>query len=259
MSPRKVIISTSLLSAVLVLGIAAPAAYFGFHMLDKKIETGQAEVKSVVIELKAEALEEIKTVAEQTASEAMSKGGPNAPDVSAALSSLNSGLTDLQTRVSDLQTEQKNLAELMKLRTDGLMAAATAPKMARPGAREDTLNQTIYFSLGVFAGPKTDKQIAAVIPKIVEYSTSGNCKSNVMGFSDTLGGDKSNLELSLKRAQHVATLLRGKNIPVGTVKGWGERWLDVHTVDGIKNDKNRRVVIETVCGAAQVKATQSVS
>lgn len=258
MSPRKTIFATSLLSAVLVLGVAAPAAYYGFQILDQRIETGQAEVKGVVIELKSEALKEIKSVAERTATE--TKGSSASPVVSAALSDLNSGLTALQMSVAELQTEQKNLADLMKLRTEGLMSAAKpASEGARPGAREDTLNQTIYFSLGVFEGATTDKQIAAIIPKIQEYSASGDCKSNVLGFSDTLGGDKSNLELSQKRAEHVATLLRAKQIPVGNVKGWGERWLDVHTVDGIKNDKNRRVVIETICGAAQTKNMKSIS
>lgn len=259
MSPRNTIFATSVLSAVLVLGVAAPAAYFGFELLEQRLEAGQIDLKSVVIELKSDALAEIKSVAAATASEAAAKqgdteNGPASSEVSAQLAALTVGMTALQKSVSELQTEQKNLAELMKLRTEGLITAATvaatpAPPLVRPGAREDTLNQTLYFSLGVYKGAKTDEKIAALIPKILEYSASGKCASNVMGFSDTLGGDKANLELSLKRAEHVASLLGAKQIPVGTVQGWGERWLDIHTVDGVKNDKNRRVVIETVCEA----------
>ena len=80
-----------------------------------------------------------------------------------------------------------------------------------------------------------------------------------MGFSDTLGGDKSNLALSLQRAEYVASMLRKAQFQVGDVTGWGERWLLIHTVDGIKNDKNRRVVIETACRDLPAKNMQSIS
>lgn len=249
MSPRKIIFATSLLSALLVMAIAAPLVFYGYQFVDKKMQADQADLKAIVVELKTEALSEIQSVAEKAANEAVSRQGGGGPAVTAALGELKSGLSTLQQSVGDLQAEQKKLAELMTLRTEGLIAAvkpAPAP-MVRPGTRKDTLNQTVYFSLGAFHGAATDKQIAAIVPKIETYSKDGTCVSNVMGFSDTLGGDKSNLELSLKRAEYVASLLRSKQLPVGEVTGWGERWLVVHTVDGVKNDKNRRVVIETLC------------
>jgi len=249
MDGKKVIIATSIASAVIVLAVAAPLGYFGLKQLDQKITMQQAEIKSVVIELKAEALSEIKSVSEQVSKDMKSNSGGDSM-------ALSSEITALTQRVEELRAEQQKLTQLV-----APLASKSAQNMAMvaPGSREDRLNQTVYFPLGKIQGPMIDKQIAAIIPKITDYSNAGSCKSNVLGFSDTLGGDKANLLLSEKRAQHVAGLLRKQDIPVGNVKGWGERWLDVHTVDGIKNEKNRRVVIETHCEPKPMDANQPSS
>ena len=57
----------------------------------------------------------------------------------------------------------------------------------------------------------------------------------------------ANLKLSEDRASYVAEELKSNGINLDKVKGWGERWLNVHTPDATKNDKNRRVVIELDC------------
>lgn len=249
MDAKKMVIATSVTSAIIVLAVAAPLGYFGLKQLDQKIAMQQAEIKSVVIDLKAEALSEIKTVSEQVSKDLKSRNGSDGVSVSAEISALTA-------RLEELQTEQKKLTNLV---TPLAMESANKSAMVAPGSREDRLNQTVYFPLGKIQGPMIDKQIAAIIPKIADYSKSTGCKSNVLGFSDTLGGDKANLALSEKRAQHVASLLRKKEIPIGNVKGWGERWLDVHTVDGVKNEKNRRVVIETHCEAKSAVTSQPSS
>lgn len=238
MDAKKAIIATTITSAVIVLAVAIPLGYFGLKQLDQKITNQQAEIKSVVIELKSEALNEIKTVSEQVSNDLTSRSSNSD---SAALSG---EIATLRQTVDDLRMEQQKLTKLIAPMAS---ASASAGPLVAPGSREDRLNQTVYFPLGKIQGPMIDKQVAAIVPKITDYSKAGSCKSNVLGFSDTLGGDKANLALSEKRAQHVAALLRKQNIPVGNVKGWGERWLVVHTVDGVKNEKNRRVVIETHC------------
>ena len=249
MDAKKVIIATSITSAIIVLAVAAPLGYLGLKQLDQKIATQQAEIKSVVIDLKAEALSEIKTVSEQVSKDLKSRGSSDNASISAEISALTA-------RLEELQTEQQKLTKLV---TPLAVESATKSAVVAPGSREDRLNQTVYFPLGKIQGPMIDKQVAAIIPKITDYSNSTDCKSNVLGFSDTLGGDKANLALSEKRALHVASLLRQQNIPVGNVKGWGERWLDVHTVDGVKNEKNRRVVIETHCEEAKPVVTSQPS
>jgi outer membrane protein OmpA-like peptidoglycan-associated protein len=341
---RKVIVATSLFSAVLVLGVVVPLGYFSQQALDQKLADGQDAFKGVIIDLKTETLKEIKNTAaatdkslannspqtdpaivasiealktqldqlqvdqkqlfeksqvrsdtivsevksaivsdvkgaiaglksqtlmdiknaaDQAGKEIAKNSTQTDPAVAAELGQLKSGFGDLKTGfgelkiyLDELRDGQKQLFEKLK-RPPVVVASASPPPP--PGSREDTLNQTVYFPLGTVDGPVIDQQIATMTPNITNYSKSEKCHSNVMGFSDTLGGDKSNLKLSEKRAQHVATLLRQNQISVGDVKGWGERWLKVHTVDGIKNEKNRRVVIETVCDGKIIKTAGSVS
>jgi len=243
---RKIIIATSFFSAMLVLGVAVPLGFFVLQELDRKLETANAEVRSVMIDLKAETLKEIRVAAEQAA-QGMAKDGM-AKEGGGADPTIVAGLEQLKSDLEAMRGTQRQMLETLKRAPETVAAISPgAPAAPPPGSRDDTLNQTVFFPLGKITGPVIDQQVATMLPKIADYGRNGTCLSNVLGFSDTLGGDKSNMELSQKRAQHVATLLRAQQIPVGEVKGWGERWLKVHTVDGIKNEQNRRVVIETVC------------
>tara|TARA_R110000787_G_scaffold226512_3_gene334356 strand:- start:113874 stop:114671 length:798 start_codon:yes stop_codon:yes gene_type:complete len=237
MSTRKVIFGTSLLSAAIVLGVAVPLSYLGLQSINKKMQAQQAAVKSVVLDLKVEALKEIKAANENA-------GMANSKARAEETQAMTSELAALSQSIRDLRETQQSLAAKIE---QGATTNTASAAQAMPGTREDALNQTIFFPLGKIEGPEIDKQINDMLPKIADYSQGRPCVANVLGFSDTLGGDKSNLELSQRRAVHVAALLKRKNIDVNNVKGWGERWLNEHTVDGVKNQKNRRVVIETLC------------
>ena len=260
MDARKVIIATSFFSAMLVLGVVVPLGYFVLQELDQKLETANAEVRSVFIDLKAETLKEIRVAAEQATKDMAASGGANdgaMKDGMGTNPAIVASLEQLKSELEAVQGSQQRMLEVLNRAPEAV--AATTPAAPPPGSRDDTLNQTVFFPLGKITGPVIDQQIATMLPKIADYGRNGTCLSNVLGFSDTLGGDKSNMELSQKRAQHVATLLRAKQIPVGEVKGWGERWLKVHTVDGIKNEQNRRVVIETVCEHKAAKSGGAMS
>lgn len=248
MNPGKIIIATSFLSAVLVLGAVAPLGYFGLQILNKKLDDGQSEVRRVVIELKTEAIAEIKASAAQASGNNVSADGEPVP-------AIMDSLQQLQSNVDDLRQGQQQLIE-----TIATGPAALAPVATPTGVEttEEGLNQTVLFPMGKIKGPGIDEQISAMAVEIVDYGQNRTCVSDVMGHSDTLGGDKGNLKLSKDRARHVASILRGKQIQVGKVIGWGERWLKIHTVDGIQNQQNRRVVVETVCdGTAPSAATVS--
>ncbi len=244
MDAGKTIFATSFFSAVLVLGAAAPLGYFGLQELNKKLEAGQSEVQRVVIELKTEALKEIQAAASQAANGGMTAGGQADPVVMASLE-------QLQTNVAELRRDQQQLLEIIGSTPDTMMPDTMMPAAASmaPTSMEDALNQTVLFPMGKTATPAVDEQIRSMASEIAEYGQNRACQTNVTGYSDTLGGDKSNLKLSEERAIHVAALLRGRQILVGEVKGWGERWLKVHTVDGVENEQNRRVVMETACRA----------
>ncbi|NQV98195.1 MAG: hypothetical protein HQ483_00720 [Rhodospirillales bacterium] len=216
----------------------------------KEVRAGQAGLLRRVADLRAEAIRDIGVIGQQAAARAAITPDQVSAAVTAALGELNGRITAFQQEMTTLRRDQEKFRAFMELRTEGLMASATpapAPLPAQPGARDDSLNQTVYFALGQVTDAAPEQIINPIVANIVEYSRAGHCLSNVMGFSDTLGGDQKNLELSLQRAEHVAALLRDRQIAVGAVKGWGERWLNIHTVDGVKNDRNRRVVIETLC------------
>ena len=83
-----------------------------------------------------------------------------------------------------------------------------------------------------------------------KHAGQAQCLANVLGFSDTLGNDDNNLKLSQKRADYVAGKLKAEGLAIGTVRGWGERRLKIHTLDGVDNEKNQRVVIEMNCASA---------
>jgi OOP family OmpA-OmpF porin len=67
----------------------------------------------------------------------------------------------------------------------------------------------------------------------------------VVGHTDMAGSDEFNDNLSMRRAQAVATFLVKAGIPAKQIEiaGRGKREPLVRTPDGVPNQKNRRVVI----------------
>lgn len=67
----------------------------------------------------------------------------------------------------------------------------------------------------------------------------------VSGYTDTSGSANYNQKLSEKRARVVAASMTLRGVPEGSIKfrGYGERYLDVRTADGVSEAKNRRVEI----------------
>ena len=237
MDAGKTIFATAALSAVLVLGAVAPLGYFGLQAINQKLEAGQSGVQRVVIELKTEALKEIQAVASQAGNSQMAPVIQPDPVIMASLE-------QLQTSIVELRIGQQQLLEKISSPLDTMIPAISPSPLL---SLEKALNQTVYFPMAETAGPVVDEMVLEIASEIAEHVQNRTCQSSVMGYSDTLGGDKSNLKLSEERANHVANLLRDQQILIGEVKGWGERWLRVHTVDGVQNQQNRRVVVETVC------------
>ena len=68
----------------------------------------------------------------------------------------------------------------------------------------------------------------------------------VSGYTDSVGSPKANETLSLKRARKVAANLVLSGVPEKgiSIKGYGERFQDMRTADGVAEVKNRRVEIQ---------------
>ncbi len=238
MSDTKRLVAASLLSAILAVGIGLPLGYLGLRYVPQHLDPGGAQsdaVTSVIIELKDQALADIAATRDDATKAIEAVRAEENAQRTADVGALTAAIEALKSEQAALRAQ--------------LDAAAAPPPMALdiPGQRPGTFNRTVFFALGEIEGASVDSQIAAAVTDIDAHAAGRPCSVNVLGFSDTLGGDISNLQLSQKRAEHVATQVRAAGLEVGDVEGWGERWLNVHTLDGVKNEKNRRVVLETSC------------
>lgn len=71
------------------------------------------------------------------------------------------------------------------------------------------------------------------------------CTVDVIGHTDTVGSSELNIEVSLKRAKLIESMLkeRGVNVVSLVAKGYGEEDLQVETADNVSEAKNRNVEI----------------
>jgi OOP family OmpA-OmpF porin len=101
---------------------------------------------------------------------------------------------------------------------------------------------TIYFDFNKAA---LDDNARREVNNIVSRARAMNAKSIVVeGFTDRSGTDKHNLRLSQKReaAVHDAIHRAGLNAAI-TGQSYGEDRLAVATADGVREARNRRVVV----------------
>jgi outer membrane protein OmpA-like peptidoglycan-associated protein len=245
-------IVTSLLVALVVTGGILAGGYLGFDKLQTVFQGGEPETQSVIIELKNVAIGEIHAVKTEAIDEIKKLNVDIAASIGklqpSATDNLNSSiLRDLKHAVDNIHSKHEaiveQLSKLMKLPTK---VVAAPPQPQKPEI-EATQSHTVYFQLGAAQGPKIDTQVAKFIPGLMKYAMNRQCQTNISGFSDTLGNDDNNLKLSQMRADYVASRLKSVGLSVATVRGWRERRLKVHTLDGADNENNRRVIIEMNC------------
>jgi outer membrane protein OmpA-like peptidoglycan-associated protein len=96
-----------------------------------------------------------------------------------------------------------------------------------------------------------DGQAAMIVAKLRDIvKDRKDCTISVAGYADTLGGDKTNLALSKKRARVIAEKLKaafaGKPVQINE-SAWGERRLANWTPDEIGRETNRRVDVAVSC------------
>lgn len=241
-------IGKSILSAVIVAAILLPAGYVALDFMRKDIQAHQTETRSVVMDIQSATAAEIRAGAEKTAEAIKHAGGGGG-----ANEQLTADMAALKQATEQILAEQKTISEnLTKVLKAEKEIAKAGPKEEGPPA---DFEETVYFDIGKASGSRVDTQIAKILPAMKKILAGGACRTHVIGFADTLGGDLSNLKLSRTRADYVAQRLRKSGIDVYSVEAWGERRLKVHTYDGVKNENNRRADIEMHCGKMPKKAT----
>lgn len=108
------------------------------------------------------------------------------------------------------------------------------------------MDHTIYFDTASAAirGGEYGK-----IREIVDAIAATNARSvEIVGHTDTQGGDEYNQKLSMRRADAVAKALNAKGISTRIIdeEAEGERDLAVDTADGVANQSNRRVTVHII-------------
>ena len=80
---------------------------------------------------------------------------------------------------------------------------------------------------------------------INSISERSPCSVDIIGHTDTVGSNKQNMQVSLKRAEHIKSVLKNKESSSVqlTTKGYGEEDLLLKTADNIAEAKNRNVEI----------------
>ncbi len=90
--------------------------------------------------------------------------------------------------------------------------------------------------------PKLAASLAQIGDALAKHSELAGIKLYIAGHTDTVGTNKYNLALSLKRAQAIAAWFRKKGLVIPVVfEGFGEQALRVATPDNTDEPKNRRV------------------
>ncbi len=111
---------------------------------------------------------------------------------------------------------------------------------ARP---ELPLHFMLYFETG---GTQLTPESMELLPRIVDRAAHRRTVDlSVIGHSDTVGKTDLNDNLSLRRAQTVAEIIKGMGLKVDAlvVESHGKRNLLVPTPDGTPEPRNRRVEV----------------
>ena len=90
--------------------------------------------------------------------------------------------------------------------------------------------------------PKLQASLTKITDALAKHQELGGIKLYIAGHTDTVGTNKYNLGLSLRRAQSIASWFRknGLRLPIA-FEGFGEQALRVATPDNTDEPRNRRV------------------
>jgi outer membrane protein OmpA-like peptidoglycan-associated protein len=90
--------------------------------------------------------------------------------------------------------------------------------------------------------PNLDASAKLIAEAFAKARTLGPVQLFIAGHTDTVGNELYNMNLSMARAQAIATYLRRKGLRLPILyEGFGERALRVGTADEADEPRNRRV------------------
>ncbi|MCH9739376.1 MAG: OmpA family protein [Epsilonproteobacteria bacterium] len=140
----------------------------------------------------------------------------------------------------DLKDKEKAPSRVKRMSQEKIKSRFAKALAASP---EAPLKYILYFQPNSTALTEaSEKSLLDAIASIAERSP---CMVDIIGHTDTVGSSELNIKVSLKRANHIKSVLEGKGVEVVslTAKGYGEEDLQVKTADNVDEAKNRNVEI----------------
>lgn len=225
----------------------------------KGIETTLASV-AAKIEATDKTLTEIKSAAQRPSD------APSAGDAARdkAITKLNAAVDDLKADVASSASSQNKSLDAIAKSVDTLKALAVTQNAAKnvaavhapeqPAAETTSsipVRQPLTVRFDKAGRTIVDAQTNAIIGDLKTIMKGRrDCSISVAGYTDTLGSDDVNLDVSKERADMIAAKLKaafaGQTMPIDSV-GWGERRLKVWTPNGKRELANRRVDVSVDC------------
>ncbi len=104
----------------------------------------------------------------------------------------------------------------------------------------------LYFlSGGTRLTPESEIKFAEILNRWRARDPQSMSEVVVIGHTDTVGSDESNVALSMQRARSIADRLRDAGMKLGalTLESHGEKHPLVPTADGVAEPRNRRVQV----------------
>jgi outer membrane protein OmpA-like peptidoglycan-associated protein len=141
--------------------------------------------------------------------------------------------------------EKSDHSVLIGMRFDLQSDRAPAPPQAPPAAPPRAPKQFIVF-FGFNKSNLTSEAARVVADAAAAAKEYGSASIMVIGHTDTVGSDRYNNALSMRRSGTVKEALASHGIPASAIStaGRGESELMVQTGDGVKEPQNRRATID---------------
>jgi OmpA-OmpF porin, OOP family len=141
--------------------------------------------------------------------------------------------------------EKSDHSVLVGMRFDLQSERAPLPPKAQPPVQPKAPKQFIVF-FGFNKSNLTEEAARVVADAAAAAKEYGSASIMVIGHTDTVGSDRYNNALSMRRSGTVKEALVGHGIPASAIStaGRGEAELMVQTGDGVKEPQNRRATID---------------
>jgi len=159
---------------------------------------------------------------------------------------MNNSLSKLKEKLSakaDIKNTTKESTNLNKIQENHLTSAKVIVNKENTKNISNTKEIKIYFEHNSYKLNEKAKNTLTVFLDKIDY---GYTRIILEGHTDRSGTEKYNLNLAELRAKNVKEFLLKKGMEEKTIitKIYGESKPLIHTKDGIKEPKNRRVKIE---------------